>query len=555
MKNESIASAAPPATLRYRWPVPPTGLALAFMAGLYLLLGLVGHDPWKPEDAIHFGIVNGMLQGHGWLLPHLAGEPYPVQPPLYYWLAAAFARAFGWLLPLHDAARLVSAAVGGLYLWGMAAAARILFAPDMRAAAVVLALGCVGLAVPMHDTQPALALLAAFAWTAYGLGRILERPGKGAAYLGWAIGLGFLAADVTAFALLVPLALLLPIASPHWRKRDALLGIALGLAIAAAIAALWPLALWRWQPDLLAAWWQDSLAGLVLDARLAERAGYFLALLPWFAWPAVPLLLWTLWRHRAALASPGLAIGLVGFAAALFAIAATQNTRHVDALPLLPPLVLLATPAAGTLRRGAANLFDWFAMMAFTLFAALAWLGWIAMQTGWPARLAQQAERLAPGFDAGLQPLALLLALALTSAWLWLMWSTPRSPYRGTLHWGAGLIVFWGLLSTLWLPAIDYGKSYRSVSAGLAGALPAKPGCIARRGVGDAQRASFDYFDGIRTVEETSGAARGCRFLLVQVVGHDPPETEPGAGWRKIWEGRRPGDRSELFRLYRRGRS
>jgi 4-amino-4-deoxy-L-arabinose transferase-like glycosyltransferase len=523
------------------------------MAGLYLLLGLVGRDPWKPEDAIHFGIVRDMLQGRGWLATHLAGDPYPPQPPLYYWLAAMFGRLFGWLLPLHDAVRLASAAVGGLYLWGIAAAARILFAPDMRAAAVVLALGCIGLIVPMHDTQPTLALPAAFAWAAYGLGRILERPGKGAAYLGWAIGLGFLAADIPALAMLVPLAVLLPLASGHWRKRDPLLGIGLGLAIAAAIAALWPLALWRWQPALLAAWWQDSAADLVLDARIWRRIGHLLVLLPWFAWPALPLLFWTLWRQRTALGSPGLAIGLVGFAVALLAAAITEGTRHMAALSLLPPLVLLATPAAGTLRRGAANLLDWFAMMAFSLFAALAWLGWIAMQIGWPEPVARQVARLAPDFVAQIQPLALTLAAALTIAWLWLMWSTPRSPYRGTMHWGAGLIVLWGLLTTLWLPAIDHARSYRSVSAELARALPAEPGCIARRDLGDAQRASFDYFDGIRTVAASSGEARGCRFMLVQVVGRSPPDTAPGPGWRKIWEGRRPGDRSEAFRLYRKG--
>jgi hypothetical protein len=52
---------------------------------------------------------------------------------------------------------------------------------------------------------------------------------------------------------------------------------------------------------------------------------------------------------------------------------------------LLPPLVLLAVPGVFSLRRGAANAFDWFGMMTFTFFAALCWIVWSAMVFGWPA--------------------------------------------------------------------------------------------------------------------------------------------------------------------------
>ena len=520
------------------------------MAALYLLFGLVGHDPWKADDATHLGVAYTMLQGQGWLVPHLAGEPYFAHPPLYYWIAAASGKAFGWLLPLHDAMRLASAATAALYLWGMGAAARILFEPDTRGAAVLLALGCLGLLVHAHDAQPALALLAAFAWTAYGLGRVLERPGKGAAYIGWAIGLGFLAVGVQAPLILVPLTLLLPLVSSHWRGGGPIAGIALGLAIAAIIAALWLLAVLRFQPEYLVPWWEFATRGLELDADAVVRLWPYLAMLPWFAWPAVPLLFWTLWRQRHALHTPGINIGLWGFAVALVVLALTANARSVAALPLLPPLVLLATPAAGTLRRGAANGFDWFATMAFSVFAALVWLGWIAMLTGWPARLARQFARIEPGFVLQFSPLAFAVALALTFAWIWLLLAAPRSPYRGTLNWAAGLVLFWGLATTLWLPWIDYGKSYRALSGSLAQALPQRPGCIGARNLGESQRASLHYFAGIVTAKQEGGS--GCRLLLVQTSGRNPPDTSPGPGWRRIWEGRRPGDRNELFRLYRR---
>ena len=99
----------------------------------------------------------------------------------------------------------------------------------------------------------------------------------------------------------------------------------------------------------------------------------------------------------------------------------------------------------------------------------------------------------------------------------------------------------------LWLPWIDYGKSYRSVSADFRQALGHHPGCIARRSLGLAQRASLDYFAGIRTVSQRNGG-RNCPLLLAQ----GSPREEAPPGWTKIWEGSRPGDKNERLRLYRR---
>jgi hypothetical protein len=94
------------------------------------------------------------------------------------------------------------------------------------------------------------------------------------------------------------------------------------------------------------------------------------------------------------------------------------------------------------------------------------------------------------------------------------MLRTPRSPWRAAARWSVGLTTIWLLLMTLWLPWIDYGKTYRGVSADLRHALGTNPGCIARRGLGLAQRASLDYFNGIRTVGGSK--CRQCRHMIVQ---------------------------------------
>ncbi len=81
--------------------------ALTILLTLYIFIGLFGHDPWKNDDAITIGIAHDMLAGGNWLMPHLAGQPYP-DAPFYYWAAAAFGQLFSWLLPEHGAARLAS---------------------------------------------------------------------------------------------------------------------------------------------------------------------------------------------------------------------------------------------------------------------------------------------------------------------------------------------------------------------------------------------------------------------------------------------------------------
>jgi hypothetical protein len=112
--------------------------------------------------------------------------------------------------------------------------------------------------------------------------------------------------------------------------------------------------------------------------------------------------------------------------------------RPATLLPALVPLTLLAATGAARLRRGAANAFDWFGMMTFTLIAGLIWLGGIAMLTGEPARVAKNFSKPAPGFIAEASPLLILLAIAASVGWIAVMLRTPRSPWRAAARWSVG---------------------------------------------------------------------------------------------------------------------
>jgi 4-amino-4-deoxy-L-arabinose transferase-like glycosyltransferase len=543
-----------------RFPValPPSGATLAVLCALYLLAGLTGHDPWKSEDAVHFGITYGFLTGSDWLVPHLAGEPVLDLPPLYYWVAAGCARLFGSLLPLHDAARLASGLFGAAFLALLASASRSLHGQEAGSPAALIAIGCLGLLVPIHEMQPMVALLAASAAFYAGLALLPQQPVAGGLRAGLGLGLGFLAAGLTALVTLAPLLLLLP-AHPHWRNGASRRGLIIALAAALPLIALWPLLLARLAPEALPAWW--AAGGLRFQGNWLMSLPDHAELLAWFAWPALPLALWALWLHRNRLAEPALILPLAGTATTLLALLFVYGPRPLLALPLLVPLVLLATAGAGRLRRGATNAFDWFGMMTFTLIAALIWLGGIAVSFGIPAQVAHNFARLEPGFVAEGGAIAYTIAALLTLAWLWLIFASPRSPWRAATHWAAGVTLVWVLVIALLLPWIDYGKSYRGVALSLEQALlayskespSAGPAghaeCIAGRDLGGGQRASLQYFAGIVTLRADTRAATVCRLLLEQGGAKTRPAPE---GWRKLWEGHRPGDRSERLRLYRR---
>ena len=80
--------------------------------------------------------------------------------------------------------------------------------------------------------------------------------------------------------------------------------------------------------------------------------------------------------------------------------------------------------------------------------------------------------------------------------------------------------------------------------------VAADAGCIGGQNLGVPQRAALSYHAGLRTKPRSLVWRDGCRLLLVQSA----PRVErdgPGAGWSKLADVGRPGDKAERYRLYR----
>lgn len=537
---------------RMRVPVPLPSPWFWGLVVLYVLLGLIGHDPWKGDDAIGFGIAWSMAGGtaRDWLVPNVAGQMVAEEGPIAFWLAAAFIKALGGLLQPHDAARMATALWMSACVVGVHRAARALDGEAAAKLAVLALLACVGLLARAHDIAAEPAFLAGWAWMLWALahqGRAavsatLMAAGLAVALLsrGWS---GALPALCAALAW----ALLLAAQGSRGRALALAAGIAAGCG---AFAAWWlPAAADTRFARAYEAW---HLAQIAFPDAAAWR--YYGKTLPWFTFPAWPVALWWLLKRRPPMLldvqpvpSPR-AMPLVALVAVLASLAWSGQASESVLLPLLPPLAILVAPGLPYMRRGHAALIDWFGRINFTIVAALIWLGYAALAAGWPPRVAANFARLEPGFVATMHWTGLAIAAAATLAWLAAIARSQRTPLRGIVHWCYGTTLTWLLLMTLWLPWIDYGRSYRPVALGLKAAMAARPAaaraCVRAAPLGLAERASFAYFADVRFGE----ARDNCPWLIAQGAQRDGARAP--AGTRLVWEGNRPGDRNERFRLY-----
>jgi len=538
-----------------RLTLPPSPAALAAVVAAFLLPGLVSHDLWKTHDAIGLGIVHGMAVSGDLIVPRIAGAPWLHDQPLYHWFALAFGKLLGLVIEFHAAARLASAAFVAAAFALLYAATRDWSTDETRrttaCGALLILLGSIGLLVHAHEAVPELASLAAMCGALAALPYATTRPARAGLAFGVALGLAALSGTWIAPLALGGAVIAAHALCPEWRTRGAVRFIGIALAATVVLALAWPLALKLCAPEAFAEWWRISSRP---HESMGENFRHFFSTASWFTWPAWPLALWSAWSQRRRWRDPRLFVPTVAVVAMVVLFVAWGPPQDVNLIPLLAPLSLLAAYGIFSLRRGAFAALDWFGALTFAVFAGLVWLGYIAMLTGVPAPVARNFARMAPGFVLQLKPLAIVLALAFAAAWLYLIFFTRSSPLRSVARWAGGMVLLWGSFAMLWMPWVDYQKSYRSVALQLKSKLPAGAGCLAERSLGVSQAAALDYHGGIRTQPFDVVKPAACPLVLVQGTPKEELDAPPPVAarrWVKLADVGRPGDRAERYRLYR----
>ena len=553
-------------------------LALWLFCAAYVLPGFIGRSPWKNEDITAFGIMQELtFPGANWLQPQLLGVATSFDALAPYWLGAAAIYALPLLDPalavrlpfvLLLAITLMATWYATYYLARSPQAQPVAFAFGGEAepvdyaraiadASLLALIACLGLAQLSHETTPALAQLGFTALCFYALSASAYRRGSALSGPAFALLIGLtglaLSGAPTLAVLLGSGGVLVELlhrpggrgesrffepadAAPRWRWT--LLVAAITALVCVLSSAL---DLWRWRFVL------PAFAGESQWPRLGR-------LLVWFTWPAWPLALWTLFRWRRQLASRHVALplwfALVAVAAAITARSASDRSL----LLALPPLAALAAFALPTLRRSVASLIDWFTLLFFTGSAIIIWVIWIAMQTGFPRQPAANVARLAPGFEASFSWLAFLAALGATLAWAWLVkWragAQRAAIWKSLVLPAGGATLSWMLLMTLWLPLLDYARSYGPISRQVA-RLVDRNACVEIYGIDSAQAAGLRYHG--RLLLKQAGTRASCPFLVVDSEAQGTLSDRVNLpDWALQATVMRPTDKNENVLVYRR---
>ena len=545
-----------------RWALLLLGLA-------YILPGFVDRNPWKADDIEAFGFMLQLAQAWpgdavSWLKPTLMHQPDFSRALLPYWLGAwvlkivptawapwAVRVPFMLLLALtflttwyavyalarNRAAQPVAFAFGGEAQPGD-------YARALADGGLLALMATLGLARLSHETTPVLSQLAFCALLFWGLASLSRR--RALSLLGVACGmLGLTLSGAPSLALVLGMGgTLVRALAPQGPQEQRLNMLDLGLlALMGLISACLAGALNLWQWRLLS---PDAN-----DLRLWGR------LLLWFTWPTWPLVLWTLWRWRLQLRQLWRHLHLalpLWFAASTILASALTAPNDRALLLSLPALATLAAFALPTLRRSVSAFIDWFTLLFFSGCALVIWGVWLSMQTGIPAQPAANVARLAPGFTHSFSLWALVAALLMTGLWLALVrWRTGRhrtAIWKSLVLPACGATLCWLLLMTLWLPLLDYGRSYAPLVQRVR-QITGPVECMQYFGLSKAQGTAL-RFHGHMRLEPVSTPRPDCAWLVVegQSMRHLPTGLLE-AGWIEPTRLRRPSDSNEDIVLFR----
>ena len=326
---------------------------LIFTAGFGL------RDPWPPNEPENALAAAEMLRYGNWLAPTLAGELFVEQGPLYLWVLAVFQ----WVFGLRIGFLLPSLLCGIGILWLTHDLARRLWDDSAAFWSGAALLACVQFALQAHGGGGDIMLCFLIVLGLYGIARhLLLGPAWSFFLLGCAgCGLGMM----IHISGLLPLMLLAPwlwAVRRRWLIRRSLWNPRwlAGLAVLAAIPALWLTLLWTSDAEAVAAYrtalpeaWPFG-TGPTSWSDLYPFWYYILQVAPWACFPLVLTLPWMRygWTEGLRARDPALLCLLTWACAVLLLLSISQAKRAADFLPIIPALALACGPhLAGALKR------------------------------------------------------------------------------------------------------------------------------------------------------------------------------------------------------------
>ena len=542
--------------------------ALWLFCAAFVLPGFLGRDLWKGNEFTSFGYMLALAEGHSsWFDIAAWGHVPELDALLPYWIGAWAIQGAPSFVSLSLAVRVPFALLLMLTLMATWHAAYYLarspqaqpvtfafggeaspkdYARTIADGSLLALIACLGLALLSHEASPILAQLAFMSFAFYGVSALSYHPKY--SWMALIIGLiGLCLCGAPSFAVMLALGSAVVLR----QDRRAVFGLLLLSAAIAGLASV--LHIWQWRLQALLVNWSEWRS--------------ILRLLIWFNWPVWPLALWTLWTWRRQWTSMRWSHHVVlplWFASLALTTSLFTPTADSTMLLALPPLATLGAFALPTLRRSVSALIDWFTLIFFSGCAFIIWVVWLAMQTGWPAQPAANVAKLAPGFVPSFTWFATLCAAAATVFWAllvrWRVGKHRHALWKSVVLPAGGAALCWLLLMTLWLPLLDFARSYKPwverVDAIMAQQDAQRPSCLMTYGLNMGQMTAFHFHGGyaLEPLDDKTHPQKAlCPWLLIDSeLRPELPTVIRLNDWTRIQTVRRPSDRNEDVILYQR---
>lgn len=536
----------------------------------YIVAGLFGRDPWKTDDVAGIAsMLSAVNDGH-WVTSYIGLIPYTDHGPLTSMIGGLFIKIFSPIFAFFtnelDAQIIAARLPNFIYffgmMWGVWYGTYVLarrpeaqpmplpfggepnprdYGRMMADVSFFFMLASVGIVIRTHETSfyPLLICLHSIAF--YGIVQLLNHPTQGSLVVGTVIALTFMTRGFIGVAPILLVILTLFASKIYSFRLKVFLFLSLVLAI--LLSVIWIASAHDMDPGWVTLWWREQLDRFAFPD--ASEIFKNIRNLAWFLLPCWPFAVLALWNWRKWFDTPHIFIPTSFIIANLLIILCSEDAFEAEYGPLTIACAALAAMAIPTLKRSVINLLDWYSIMVVSLGLLTIWVGWSALYLGSPPQIHRNIMRLIPGFDTTIPWFAVIIGVVICILWYkavaWRLRANPTAMWRGIMLSAAGTIISWLLLSTLWLPAIDYNRSYRSVGDSLAKVIKEQAphyDCAVTMDVNQGQAAAFATFANIRL-----SRLPHCQYALLQTNTENLPEVRRHYQDMILWQGRRQADR------------
>lgn len=521
---------------------------LILLVFAWLWPGVFSHDLWNPAEPQVYTVIT---ESKTIWLPTLFGEAYFSVSPIYLWLANSLHYLFvPTVMDSYPAMRVASVVFTVIGLLGSGIASAKMVGNRLGRSTVLILIGSAGLLSMAHFLSPMSVAFAGVGLAMWGLA-IVDRQailssfllGLSMIFLGQSLGL-IMALGVFLVGFFL---------SFHGLWRNMRLNIVgLGAMVwAIPILSLQPLILAKINPQALDIYLHQHLFGAFggwNHIQLAWNGDYYLKHLLWFAFPAYPLAMWTAWRTNLWRKKFG---ALCVIWLAVFGLILLFNPQDFqdNLIILLPVLAILGSAQLDCLRRGAAAFLNWFGMMTFSLAAIFLWVGFFAMNYGFPAKLAERAAYFSPYYVREIDTMPMIVAILFTPAWIIAITRKRIRGRQAVTNWAAGMTLVWALLLTLFLPWLDAAKSYRPIVEQMQNKIKelnlnsnTDVNCVYIAPEFQAAKIAWQEYSSLKLVFHKP---HECTYQLIQFN----PKNQVPPKENVIWHGKRPRNKVEAFVL------